>query len=135
MTKINYLLADEILANIKNSLGTFDSSMTMGDVATIEETIVKTKKPNEWRIIIFDDDKTPIELVLVLLITVFSKTEEEAAVIIQAAQENGVATIGIYFYDIAKTLLKASKGVINDFEATFNLKVPLELKMEEINEE
>jgi ATP-dependent Clp protease adaptor protein ClpS len=135
MTKINYLLADEILANIKNSLGTFDSSMTMGDVATIEETIVKTKKPNEWRIIIFDDDKTPIELVLVLLITVFSKTEEEAAIIIQAAQENGVATIGIYFYDIAKTLLKASKGVINDFEATFNLKVPLELKMEEINEE
>lgn len=134
MKKINYLLVEEMSTNIKNSIGTFDSTSTMGDVATIEETIVKTKKPSEWRIIIFDDDKTPLELVLVLLITVFSKSEEEAATIIQAAQEDGVATIGIYFYDIAKTLLKASKGVISNFEATFGIKVPLELKMEEINE-
>ena len=40
MKKINYLLVEEMSTNIKNSIGTFDSTSTMGDVATIEETFV-----------------------------------------------------------------------------------------------
>jgi ATP-dependent Clp protease adaptor protein ClpS len=134
MKNLNYLFVNEILANLKNSEGSFDPS-AMGDVVTMEQTIIKTKKPSEWKVVIYNDDVSPIELVLVVLVTVFSKSEQDAVKIMQTAEEKGVATIGVYYYDIAKTLIKNAKHVISDFEATFGIATPLKIEMEQLEEE
>jgi ATP-dependent Clp protease adaptor protein ClpS len=136
MRDINHQLADKIFASLKNSGGNFGGDpMTMGDVITMEQTIVKTKRPSEWRVIIFNDDVSPLELVLVVLVTVFSKSEDEAINIMQTAESEGKAVIGVYSHDIAKTLINNAKTIIKNFEATFGAPAPLRIEMEEIVEE
>ena len=75
-----------------------DADYTVGDTALIEEKEPKLKKPPLYKVIIFNDDYTPMEFVVILLKQVFSMNYEAATRIMLK-----VHTEAVYVRDIAET--------------------------------
>ena len=71
---------------------------------TIEATkTAKPKPPSMYRVILFNDDYTPMEFVVEVLQRFFSKTREQATKIMLQVHTNGSGICGIYPMDIAET--------------------------------
>lgn len=67
------------------------------------KTRPKTKKPSLYRVLMMNDDYTPMEFVVQVLVGIFNKTPEEATQIMLAVHKSGVGVCGIYTYEIAET--------------------------------
>jgi ATP-dependent Clp protease adaptor protein ClpS len=74
----------------------------------MEKTKTKVKDaqdiayPSRYKVIIYNDDATPIDYVIQLLINVFNKNIEEAQNITMQIHENDKAIAGIYSFEIAE---------------------------------
>jgi ATP-dependent Clp protease adaptor protein ClpS len=72
-----------------------------GRVATrVEEEL---KEPEEYRVLLFNDDFTTMEFVVSVLMTVFHKPLPEATTIMLDVHKKGRGLVGVYSYDIAVT--------------------------------
>jgi ATP-dependent Clp protease adaptor protein ClpS len=71
--------------------------------AVITRTKAKTKKPSLYRVLILNDDYTPMEFVVLVLEHFFQKSREEATRIMLHVHNYGVGVCGIYPYDVAET--------------------------------
>ncbi len=76
-----------------------------GDTGTgiVTETKPKTKKPSMYRVLMLNDDYTPMEFVVHVLQRFFSKSTEEATQIMLHVHQKGIGVCGIYTYDVAET--------------------------------
>ena len=63
----------------------------------------KTKKPSMYRVILMNDDYTPMEFVVHILMSVFGHTQEESTRIMLNVHRNGIGVCGIYTFEIAET--------------------------------
>jgi len=63
----------------------------------------KTKKPSMYRVVLMNDDYTPMEFVVMILMGIFKKTSEEAHTIMLNVHQKGVGTCGVYTFEIAET--------------------------------
>ena len=63
----------------------------------------KTKKPSMYRVILMNDDYTPMEFVVQILMGIFNKTSEEAYQIMLNVHQKGIGTCGVYTFEIAET--------------------------------
>lgn len=63
----------------------------------------KTKKPSMYKVLMLNDDYTPMEFVVFVLEQYFSKSREEATQIMLHVHRRGVGICGVYTYDIAET--------------------------------
>ena len=63
----------------------------------------KTKKPNLYRVLLLNDDYTPMEFVVHVLERFFNKSIEEATEIMLHVHQNGVGQCGVYTYEVAET--------------------------------
>ncbi len=63
----------------------------------------KTKKPSMYKVLMLNDDYTPMEFVVYVLEQYFSKNREEATQIMLHVHRRGVGICGVYTYDIAET--------------------------------
>ena len=77
-----------------------DDDRALG-VAT--KTAPKTKKPALYRVLLLNDDYTPMEFVIWLLQAVFSKDRDEATRITLQVHQNGIGVCGIYTFEVAET--------------------------------
>jgi ATP-dependent Clp protease adaptor protein ClpS len=75
--------------------------------AVVEETRPELKKPPMYKVVIFNDDYTPMEFVVELLEFFFSMNREAATRIMLKVHTEGKAVCGVYVHDIADT--KASQ--------------------------
>ena len=71
--------------------------------AVITRTQTKTKKPSMYRVLLLNDDYTPMEFVVVVLKKYFSKTNEAATEIMLHVHQHGVGECGVFTYEIAET--------------------------------
>ena len=86
-----------------------------------ERKRVNLKEPRRYKVIIFNDDFTTMEFVVMILVQVFLKSEEEANALMLQVHHSDKAVVGIYSYDIAVSKArKATKVVIPIEEDTFN---------------
>jgi ATP-dependent Clp protease adaptor protein ClpS len=69
----------------------------------IEETKPVTKKPSMYRVLMLNDDYTPMEFVVMVLERFFSKSSDEAVTIMLHVHQKGVGVCGVYSYEIAET--------------------------------
>ena len=69
----------------------------------ITEEKIQVKKPDMYRIVLLNDDYTPRDFVIWVVMRVFYKTREESDRIMLEAHTKGKSTIGVYIYDIAKS--------------------------------
>ena len=69
----------------------------------VTKTRPKTKKPSMYKVLVLNDDYTPMEFVVMLLQSVFHKSKEEATRIMLHVHQRGVGICGVYSYDVAET--------------------------------
>ncbi len=63
----------------------------------------KTKKPSMYRVLMLNDDYTPMEFVIHVLENFFNKSHEEATQVMLHVHQKGVGVCGVYTYEIAET--------------------------------
>ena len=71
--------------------------------AVITRTKPQTKRPAMYRVLILNDDYTPMEFVVHVLERYFSKGREEATRIMLHVHQKGVGICGVYTYEVAET--------------------------------
>ncbi len=71
--------------------------------AVITRTKPKTKKPSLYRVLILNDDYTPMEFVVHVLERFFQKDREAATRIMLHVHNHGVGECGVYTYEVAET--------------------------------
>ncbi|MBE8191236.1 MAG: ATP-dependent Clp protease adapter ClpS [Alphaproteobacteria bacterium] len=63
----------------------------------------KTKKPSMYKVLLLNDDYTPMEFVIHILQRFFSKTGDDATKIMLHVHQNGVGVCGVFTYEVAET--------------------------------
>jgi ATP-dependent Clp protease adaptor protein ClpS len=71
--------------------------------AVITRTKPKTKKPSLYRVLILNDDYTPMEFVIHILERFFQKDREAATRIMLHVHNHGVGECGVFTYEVAET--------------------------------
>ncbi len=66
----------------------------------------RTKRPPMFKVILLNDDYTPMEFVVEILKQVFHKPHAEATRIMLHVHQNGMGVAGVYPYEIAETKMK-----------------------------
>ena len=78
-----------------------DNNNTDGNIALQER--VTTKKPSLYRVLMLNDDYTPMEFVVMVLQRYFGHNAESAQRIMLHVHQRGVGVCGIFTYEIAET--------------------------------
>lgn len=85
----------------KNSGGEGDDDGQGTGLAT--RTRTKTKRPSLYRVLLLNDDYTPMEFVVHVLERFFNKGRDDATRVMLHVHHHGVGECGIYTYEIAET--------------------------------
>jgi ATP-dependent Clp protease adaptor protein ClpS len=74
-----------------------------GRTGLVTKTRPKTKKPSLYKVLLLNDDYTPMEFVIHVLEKYFSKGREEATRIMLHVHQKGVGVCGVFTYEVAET--------------------------------
>ncbi|MDA5557214.1 MULTISPECIES: ATP-dependent Clp protease adapter ClpS [unclassified Shimia] len=74
-----------------------------GDLGVALETRVRTKKPPLYKVLLLNDDYTPMEFVVHVLERFFGMTHAQAFEIMLTVHKKGVAVVGVFSHEIAET--------------------------------
>jgi ATP-dependent Clp protease adaptor protein ClpS len=69
----------------------------------VVKTKPKTKKPSMYKVLMLNDDYTPMEFVVHILERFFNKNRQEATRIMMHVHRRGVGICGVYTYEVAET--------------------------------
>jgi ATP-dependent Clp protease adaptor protein ClpS len=73
------------------------------NTGVVVRTRPKTKKPSMYKVLMLNDDYTPMEFVVHVLERFFNKNREEATRIMLHVHQKGVGVCGVFTYEIAET--------------------------------
>jgi ATP-dependent Clp protease adaptor protein ClpS len=71
--------------------------------AVITKTKPQTKRPNLYRVLLLNDDYTPMEFVVHVLERFFNKDQDAAHQIMMHVHQHGIGECGIFTYEVAET--------------------------------
>ena len=80
-----------------------DNDGDKGESGTATLTRTRTKKPSMYKVLMLNDDYTPMEFVVHVLERFFSKNREEATRIMLHVHQRGVGVCGVFTYEVAET--------------------------------
>jgi ATP-dependent Clp protease adaptor protein ClpS len=93
----------------------------------IDRTPLKQKKklapPPKYAVVMLNDDFTPVDFVVAILMELFNKTSEEAIAITMDVHKKGKGVAGIYTKDIAESKTLHTNKVSQDNEFPFKCQV------------
>ena len=73
------------------------------DVGIALETKPKTQRPPMYKVMILNDDFTPMEFVVMVLERFFGMTHAQAFDLMLTVHKKGLAIVGVYSHEIAET--------------------------------
>lgn len=82
----------------------------MPTAAPKTRTVTKTAKPPLYKVILFNDDYTPREFVVMVLKAVFRMNEDEAMRVMMTAHRQNACVVAVYTRDVAETKAKEATG-------------------------
>ncbi len=88
-----------------------DDGGTDGGTGVTLETRTKTQRPPLYKVIILNDDYTPMEFVVHVLERFFGMSHAQAFDLMLTVHKKGLAVVGVYSYEIAETKV----GQVIDF--------------------
>ena len=91
----------------------------------VKESQVKPKLPKNYKVILLNDDYTPMEFVVIVLNKFFAMTSEEATQVMMKVHREGVGVCGVFVKDVATTKV----DLVSDFSRQYQH--PLQCTMEE----
>ena len=68
-----------------------------------EKIVVSLQPPKMWKVVILNDDTTPMELVIVILESIFKYGNEDAKAVTLEIHNSGSAVAGVFSFEIAET--------------------------------
>lgn len=71
--------------------------------SVITKTRTQTKRPSLYRVLLLNDDYTPMEFVVHILQKFFNKNADDATRIMLHVHQHGVGECGVYTYEVAET--------------------------------
>ena len=78
------------------------------------ETKPVIKKPSMYKVVLLNDDYTPMEFVVFVLQKFFNKNQEDATQIMLHVHKNGFGICGVYTFEVAeiktKTVIECAKN-------------------------
>jgi ATP-dependent Clp protease adaptor protein ClpS len=99
--------------------------MPSTDVQIDEKIKVRITEPKRWKVILLNDDATPMDFVIEILVEIFKHNLDSANHIMMQVHETGSGIAGIYSFEIAE-----AKAVEATNQARTNGH-PLQIKLEE----
>lgn len=102
-----------------------ENQMTTTEIQRDEQLKQKVQEPKRWKVLLLNDDVTPIDFVIELLVKIFKHTQEAAKTITLEIHNNGSGVAGVYNFEIAEA--KAVEATQIARTSGF----PLAIKMEE----
>jgi len=78
------------------------------------ESETELKEPSLYRVILHNDDYTPMDFVVDILENIFHKNRDEAEDIMWRVHEEGRAVCGVYIYEIALTKAEQVKKLARE---------------------
>ena len=85
-----------------------------GDVKQVDETKDEVREPGMFHVIFLNDNYTPMDFVVEVLLKIFNKSETDAIKIMMKVHQEGQASVGTYIEDIAVTKSETVKKVARD---------------------
>ena len=68
----------------------------------LEKDKVKAKRPSMWSIVFYNDDYTPMDFVVFVVIKVFHRSTEDALALTLAVHTQGKGIAGTYTFEVAQ---------------------------------
>jgi ATP-dependent Clp protease adaptor protein ClpS len=99
--------------------------MPSTDVQLDEKIKIKATEPKFWKVILLNDDSTPMDFVIAVLMEIFKHNPESAHHVMMQVHETGSGIAGTYSFEIAE-----AKAVEATNQARTNGH-PLQIKLEE----
>jgi ATP-dependent Clp protease adaptor protein ClpS len=102
---------DDGSVQISASGSDIDRETNTGTGLIAEKSKLKPKKPPLYKVLLLNDDYTPMEFVVILLMRFFGKSQEQAEQIMLHVHTKGVGVCGVFPREIAETKVR----MVTDF--------------------
>lgn len=100
-------MTPSVMTKLRERMMADDERRRRGDnapgTAVITRTKPQVKRPNLYRVLLLNDDYTPMEFVVHVLEHFFTKNREEATQVMLHVHQHGVGECGVYTYEVAET--------------------------------
>ncbi|ANQ43005.1 ATP-dependent Clp protease adaptor protein ClpS [Gluconobacter thailandicus F149-1 = NBRC 100600] len=73
------------------------------EISVVVRPRTRTRKPSMYKVLMLNDDYTPMEFVVHVLERFFSKNREEATAIMLHVHQRGVGVCGVFTYEVAES--------------------------------
>ena len=95
----------DLLAVRREDGGTGDNPPDGGspNIGVVTKTRTRTRKPAMYKVLMLNDDYTPMEFVVHVLERFFQKNREESTRIMLHVHRRGVGVCGVFTYEVAET--------------------------------
>jgi len=85
-----------------------DNRPDQGDGDGVDTVIVakpksKTQRPSMYKVLLLNDDYTPMEFVILVLERFFGITNQQAVELMLTVHRRGVAVVGVFSFEVAET--------------------------------
>lgn len=94
---------------------------TKGEIR--QQTKSQVRVPKRYSVIMHNDDYTPMDFVVQVLMEIFNKRKEEAVMLMMMVHKGGKAVVGMYAYDIALTKIRLVTALAEEEGYPFRLTV------------
>jgi ATP-dependent Clp protease adaptor protein ClpS len=115
-------LKDFLFVNMSD----FDPLKHTDDDLAVQEAKPKLKKPPLYKVILLNDDFTPMDFVIEILMDFFNMSEDKATMVMLQVHTQGMGVCGIYSKEVAETKVY----IVNDYSR--ENQHPLLCSMEEV---
>jgi len=88
-----------------------------------EKIVVALQPPKMWKVVILNDDTTPMELVIDILESIFRYDEASAKALTLEIHNSGSAVAGVFSFEIAETKALESTHMATQNGATLKITV------------
>ena len=104
-----YKSSEDLVLRITPSITMGEDKDSKDDVEGNVKLAVKpkTKTPPLYRVLMMNDDYTPMEFVVMVLEKIFNKKQEEATQIMLHVHKNGIGVCGTFTYEVAESKCKS----------------------------
>jgi ATP-dependent Clp protease adaptor protein ClpS len=76
---------------------------TDGETSVITKTRTRTERPPLYKVLLLNDDYTPMEFVVHVLERFFGLTHTQAFEIMLTVHKKGLAVVGVFSFEVAET--------------------------------
>lgn len=79
-----------------------DDPIEDGEIGVVTKTKPKTAKPPMYKVLLLNDDYTPMEFVVYVLEKIFAISSQQAYDLMMTVHKKGMAVVGVFSHEVAE---------------------------------